>query len=135
MDFDLKNFQIPKDLIERSSSRSGGAGGQHVNKVSTKIEIRFHLMEARWIPLAVRRRIALAYPGRMNKAGELVISSDQSRSQYQNEEMCFEKLYDMIASCWTAPKKRIKTRPTRSSKEKRIGDKKRLSEKKKNRKV
>jgi len=135
MVLELKNFQIPRERIERSSSRSGGSGGQHVNKVSTKIEIRFHLMDATWIPLPVRRRMQASFSGRVNKLGELVISSDQSRSQHQNEENCFEKLYGMIASCWTAPKKRVKTKPTRSSKEKRIGDKKRLSEKKKNRKV
>lgn len=135
MTTDFKSFKIPRDQIEKSSSRSGGAGGQHVNKTNTKIELRFHLMSATWLPNAVRRRMFKACAGRINNDGELSINSSQSRSQHQNEEDCFKKLRELIEDSWLPPKKRIKTRPTRGSKERRLDDKKKNSERKKNRKI
>ena len=124
-------FPIPRDKIEVRTSRSGGAGGQHVNKVETKVEIRFNLAEAEWIPLAVRGRMREAYTTRLTRDGELTITCEETRSQARNSELCFEKLSAMIESCWRAPKKRIKTKPTRSSKEKRLSSKKQRSDTKK----
>jgi ribosome-associated protein len=122
---------IPREKVELSYSRSGGAGGQHVNKVETKAELRFRLLEADWIPAPVRMRMHTAYATRINREGEIIISSEETRSQIQNAEICFEKLASMIEACWRAPKKRIKTKPTRASREKRLGGKKHHSDKKK----
>ncbi|MEO5667591.1 MAG: alternative ribosome rescue aminoacyl-tRNA hydrolase ArfB, partial [Bdellovibrionota bacterium] len=103
----------------------------HVNKVETKVEIRFHLWNADWIPLGVKTRMAQAYATKLNRDGELSVVCDETRSQARNAEICFDKLTELIQSCWFAPKKRVKTKPTRSSKEKRLTTKKRDGDKKK----
>jgi ribosome-associated protein len=119
---------IPRERLEIRSSRSGGAGGQHVNKVETKIEIRFVLADADWIPAPVRLRMAEAFGSRLNQAGEFSVVCDETRSQARNIDIGLEKLRGLVASCWKPPKKRIKTKPTRSSKQKRLDSKKRRSE-------
>uniref|UniRef100_A0A671R8Y3 Large ribosomal subunit protein mL62 n=1 Tax=Sinocyclocheilus anshuiensis TaxID=1608454 RepID=A0A671R8Y3_9TELE len=77
-------------------SRSSGPGGQHVNKVSTKAEVRFHVQTAEWIPEEVRREILLKNKTRVNKAGELIVTSEISRSQKRNLEDCLQKISEMI---------------------------------------
>ncbi|HVJ64659.1 MAG TPA: alternative ribosome rescue aminoacyl-tRNA hydrolase ArfB [Bdellovibrionota bacterium] len=126
-------FEIPRDRVEVRAARSGGSGGQHVNKVETKIEIRFSLDDCDWIPPDVQERLRANFNSRINKAGEFLVSSEASRSQNQNLEDAFKKLREMILSCWYAPKKRIKSKPTRSSREKRLKTKRVLSDKKKSR--
>ncbi len=125
-----KSFLIPLEKLEIRSARSSGPGGQHVNKVETKIEIRFHLDSADWIPLSVRERMSRTFSSRINKNGEFILTCEESRSRSQNLENAISKLREMILSCWYAPKKRIKTKATRSSKEKRLSDKKLTSRKK-----
>lgn len=127
------NFAIPKDRLEIRTSRSGGSGGQHVNKVETKVEIRFHLETCDWIPTDVKERLKQSFGSRLNKEGEFSLSSEATRSQGQNLEDCLEKLRGLIEQCWVPPKKRIKTKPSRSSKEKRLKSKKRQGDKKKHR--
>jgi protein subunit release factor B len=129
----FSTFAIPRDKLEIRSSRSGGSGGQHVNKVETKIDIRFNLLTCEWIPEAVKVRMTQAFATRINKQGELVVTSEATRSQVQNLEDCIKKLYQMIGSCWNAPKKRIKSKPTKGSKERRLKGKKLHADKKKSR--
>lgn len=126
-------FTIPRDQLEIRSSRSGGSGGQHVNKVETKIEIRFNLETCTWIPVDVKGRLAEQYKSRINKSQEFLVSSEVTRSQSQNLEDCIEKLRQMIGLCWLPPKKRIKSKPTRGSKERRLKSKKLHGDKKKGR--
>ncbi|XP_072523607.1 large ribosomal subunit protein mL62 [Salminus brasiliensis] len=87
---------IPLDKLKISYSRSSGAGGQHVNKVSTKAEVRFHVQTAAWIPEDVRNEIILKNKTRINKAGELIVTSEFSRSQQRNLEDCLQKISEMI---------------------------------------
>ncbi|XP_073684785.1 large ribosomal subunit protein mL62 [Garra rufa] len=88
---------IPVDKLKITYSRSSGPGGQNVNKVSTKAEVRFHVQTAEWIPEEVRREILLKNKTRVNKAGELIVTSEISRSQHRNLEDCLQKISEMIA--------------------------------------
>uniref|UniRef100_A0A8C2C4X0 Large ribosomal subunit protein mL62 n=1 Tax=Cyprinus carpio TaxID=7962 RepID=A0A8C2C4X0_CYPCA len=88
--------RIPVDKLKITYSRSSGPGGQHVNKVSTKAEVRFHVQTAEWIPEEVRQEILLKNKTRVNKAGELIVTSDISRSQQRNLEDCLQKISEMI---------------------------------------
>uniref|UniRef100_A0A8P4G2P5 Large ribosomal subunit protein mL62 n=1 Tax=Dicentrarchus labrax TaxID=13489 RepID=A0A8P4G2P5_DICLA len=92
----------PKRLTV-SYSRSGGPGGQHVNKVNTKTEVRFHVHTADWIPEDVRRKIFEKNKKRINKAGELLVTSELSRSQQRNLSDCIQKISAIIAEASEKP--------------------------------
>ncbi|EDL34484.1 immature colon carcinoma transcript 1, isoform CRA_d, partial [Mus musculus] len=91
---------IPLDRLSISYCRSSGPGGQNVNKVNSKAEVRFHLASADWIEEPVRQKIALT----INKAGELVLTSESSRYQFRNLAECLQKIRDMIAEASQVPK-------------------------------
>ena len=132
---------MDQDLSERgfsnefqfSASRSSGPGGQHVNKVSTKMELRFHVASSALLSDAEKELIAEKLAGRINAAGELVLVSQSERSQLQNKEKVTEKFYFLLKRALTPQKKRSPTRPTRASKEERLEIKRQLSEKKERR--
>ncbi|RXN05237.1 peptidyl-tRNA hydrolase mitochondrial [Labeo rohita] len=92
----MKLSSLP-DKLKITYSRSSGPGGQHVNKVSTKAEVRFHVQTAEWIPEEVRQEILLKNKTRINKVGELIVTSEISRSQQRNLEDCLQKISEMIA--------------------------------------
>uniref|UniRef100_A0A3Q0SPZ4 Large ribosomal subunit protein mL62 n=1 Tax=Amphilophus citrinellus TaxID=61819 RepID=A0A3Q0SPZ4_AMPCI len=93
-------------VLERltvSYSRSSGPGGQHVNKVSTKAEVRFHVQTAEWIPEDVRKKILEKNKNRITKAGELLVTSELSRSQQRNLSDCIQKISTIIAEASEKP--------------------------------
>ncbi|XP_049614103.1 large ribosomal subunit protein mL62 isoform X2 [Syngnathus scovelli] len=94
---------VPVDRLTVSYSRSSGPGGQHVNKVNTKTEIRFHVLTADWIPEDVRQKIMEKNPNRINKAGELMVTSELSRSQQRNYGDCIQKISAIIAEASVKP--------------------------------
>ncbi|XP_039991366.1 peptidyl-tRNA hydrolase ICT1, mitochondrial [Xiphias gladius] len=94
---------IPVDRLTVSYSRSSGPGGQHVNKVSTKAEVRFHVQTADWIPEDVRQKIFEKNKNRINKAGELLVTSELSRSQRRNLSDCIQKISAIIAEASKKP--------------------------------
>ncbi|NP_001313644.1 large ribosomal subunit protein mL62 [Danio rerio] len=93
---DQQLTHIPVDKLKVSYSRSSGAGGQHVNKVNTKAEVRFHVQTADWLPETLKSQILLKHQSRINKAGELFVRSEISRSQRRNLQECVQKLTALI---------------------------------------
>uniref|UniRef100_A0A8I6A3T5 Large ribosomal subunit protein mL62 n=1 Tax=Rattus norvegicus TaxID=10116 RepID=A0A8I6A3T5_RAT len=97
-------FLLLLDRLSISYCRSSGPGGQNVNKVNSKAEVRFHLASADWIAEPVRQKIALTHKNKINKAGELVLTSESSRYQFRNLAECLQKIRDMIAKASQVPK-------------------------------
>uniref|UniRef100_A0A669Q3C5 Large ribosomal subunit protein mL62 n=1 Tax=Phasianus colchicus TaxID=9054 RepID=A0A669Q3C5_PHACC len=92
------------DRVTVSYSRSSGPGGQNVNKVNTKAEVRFHLASADWIPEAVREKMASMHRNKINRAGELIVNSEESRYQMRNLAICLEKIRVMVTEATEKPK-------------------------------
>jgi len=126
MDIDL----IIKEL-KFSASRSSGAGGQNVNKVSTKIELRFDLESTTLFTIDEKERIYKKLKNRISNEGILILTSESERTQLGNKKKAIELFLALMEKALVKPKKRIKTKPTKSSREKRLQDKKLVSEKKK----
>ncbi|XP_066561008.1 large ribosomal subunit protein mL62 isoform X2 [Amia ocellicauda] len=99
-----KTTDIPVDRLTVSYSRSSGPGGQHVNKVNTKAEIRFHIHTADWIPEDVRQKIIQKNKNRINKSGELFVTSEISRYQMRNFADCLQKIRDIITEASFKPR-------------------------------
>ncbi|XP_015988054.2 peptidyl-tRNA hydrolase ICT1, mitochondrial [Rousettus aegyptiacus] len=88
---------IPLDRLTISYCRSSGPGGQNVNKVNSKAEVRFHLASADWIAEPVRQKMAVTHKNKINRSGELILTSECSRYQLRNLADCLQKIRDMIA--------------------------------------
>ena len=112
--------------------RSSGPGGQNVNKRATKAQLRVGVGEL-GLPMMAAVRLRKLAGGSITREDELLISCDQTRSQGRNRQGCMDQLRAMVNAAMVVPKKRKKTKPTRGSVERRIGEKKRRSELKKRR--
>lgn len=101
-----KRVTIPEDRLELSYVRSSGAGGQNVNKLNTKAELKFHVATATWMPKEVRDRLAKQEANRINKEGYLSLSSQDHRMQGQNRKEVVSKLEALVLQAWPRPKER-----------------------------
>jgi ribosome-associated protein len=131
MDIRDRNFQ---DEFVFQASRSGGPGGQNVNKVSSKVELRFHIANSVLLNEEEKTIIAEKLINKINNLGELILVSQTERSQLQNKEKVIEKFYFLIKKALTPRKKRLNTKPTKASVEKRLESKRVQAKIKANRK-
>jgi len=121
--------------MEISFARSSGAGGQNVNKLNTKVELRFKLSEATWIPAEVRGRIRENFGNRLNKDGYFVVTSQEYRTQAQNRKDAVGKLEDIVLKAYPRPKvRKVRKGVSKKAKERNKENKRKRSQVKANRK-
>ena len=127
-----EKLEIAEEQLQWSFARSSGPGGQNVNKVNSKATLRWTpvpgtLSQAAWNRF---QRKAQCY---ITTEGQVVIQSQEHRDQAQNIDSCREKLRTLLLAALTPPKRRIATKPTKASRQRRLDDKQRRSDKKKSR--
>ena len=124
---------IPSDEILISTARSSGPGGQNVNKVNSKVTLHWSPGNCSALRADWRRRFVANHANRINREGQVVISSQQYRDQTRNLADARQRLVSMLLSCQNPPKSRTATRPTLGSKRRRLEQKRQQSQKKQNR--
>lgn len=127
----MKNFEHE---LSYKTSRSSGSGGQNVNKVETSVTVLWKVEDSAVFTDFEKERIALKLKNIINLEGVLQFTVSESRTQLQNKKIAIEKIQELVNKSLIVPKKRIATKPSRAKVEERLESKKKLSEKKENRK-
>lgn len=120
--------------LSYKTSRSSGSGGQNVNKVETSVTVLWKVEDSAVFTESEKERILLKLKNKINAEGILQTTVSESRTQLQNKKIAIEKIQELVNKSLIVPKKRIATKPSRTKVEKRLESKKKLSEKKENRK-
>lgn len=131
----MAQINIPFSEFSFTFSRSGGAGGQNVNKVNSKVVLEWNIATSGAISWSVKERFRIKFKGFVNEEGIVQITGQRHRSQKDNIDDCIHKLHAMIEEVFTPPKTRKATKPKRSAVLKRLNSKKKDSEKKRMRKT
>ncbi len=126
-----ERIRIPDDELSFEFARSGGPGGQNVNKVASKATLRWNPVTSGALPPAVRDRLLQAVGSKLTTEGELLITSQKTRDQGRNVEDCREKLREIVLAASRPPKVRRATKPTKTSQTRRVEAKSRRSDVKK----
>jgi len=122
-----ESLSVDEDELVWRAARASGPGGQHVNKTSTAVELRFDVRGSPSLPEDVRGRLERLAGSRLTQDGVIVLFSQGSRSQEMNRQEARERLFDLVRQATHRPKPRKKTRPTYASKLKRLEGKSRRS--------
>jgi ribosome-associated protein len=125
-----QSLSIPRSELDVRVSRSSGAGGQHVNKTSSRVEIFWNILNSRALDEEQRNRLRQKLASRITSDGSVRVVASDMRSQNRNRELAEERLADLVRRALVIPKKRRATKPTKASKEARLESKKRHSTKK-----
>lgn len=124
------HLSIPLREFDFTFSRSGGPGGQNVNKVNSRVSLRWNVRKTEALPPAVLNRFVERFHRRITQDGELLIHSQRFRDQGRNVADCLDRLRQMVLEIAIAPKTRRPTKPTRASKRRRLQNKRHRSQKK-----
>jgi len=124
-------MNLPEHEIEFSAMRSRGPGGQNVNKTNSAIQLRWNLSHSTYFPLEIHQRLLKKLFSKLTIAGEIIIRSEAFRDQEANKKDALKKLNEMLTQALFVQKKRIKTKPSRGAREKRLRAKTKRSETKK----
>lgn len=127
------DLSIPRSELLYRASRAGGAGGQHVNTSSTRIELLWDLPRSTAVSDEQRQRLVAKLTARLDAEGFVRVVSSARRSQQQNREAAEQRLIELVRQALIVPKARKKTKPGRAAKERRLSEKKRHAERKQNR--
>ncbi len=128
------NTSVIISELKFKAIRSSGAGGQHVNKVSSKVELSFDIMASLGLTDDEKLLLIQKLSSRLSKSGILLIQCGESRSQHRNKELAIKRLLDTLKANLHIPKKRIATKPSKNSVKKRLDSKQKQATKKINRK-
>jgi len=128
-----ESLSIPRTELDVRVSRSSGAGGQHVNKTSSRVEIFWNIVGSRAVSEEQRARLREKLASRLTTEGSIRVVASDMRSQSRNRELAEERLADLVRRALVIPRKRRATKPTRAAKEARLDSKKRHSTKKRDR--
>jgi ribosome-associated protein len=126
---------IPRAELTYRATRAGGAGGQHVNTSSTRIELLWDLGGSTAVSDEIRQRLTDKLASRITAEGHVRVVASERRSQTQNRTAAEERLADLVRRALVVQKKRRPTKPSRAAKERRLAEKKKRSERKKNRRA
>jgi ribosome-associated protein len=127
------SIDIPESELTERFLRADGPGGQHVNRTESAVELRFDVAHSPSLPEPVRARVLARRDRRLTDDGVMVIQARRFRDQARNRDDARERLVEIIRTSLTPPKKRVATRPTRASKERRLAGKKQRGKVKRNR--
>lgn len=125
---------VPAEALRFAASRSSGPGGQNVNKVSTRIELRVALADLP-IPPAAADRLRRLAGRKVTESGDLVIAADEHRSQARNKGEAMDRLRELVVHALVKPRVRRATKPTKSSQRRRVDEKKQRGQTKSNRRA
>jgi ribosome-associated protein len=128
-----ESVSIPRSELSYRASRAGGAGGQHVNTSSTRIEVLWPIARTQVLDEAQRQRVTEKLAARIDAEGNVRVVASKERSQLQNRDAAEKRLAELVRGALAVPKKRRATRVPRAAKEKRLEEKKQRSERKKHR--
>ncbi len=128
-----RKISIPLSEFKFAYSRSPGPGGQNVNKVNTKVTLKWNVEKTDSLPDQVHARLISKFSNRISKTGELIVTSHRFRDQGRNVADCLNKLREMVLAVATPPKSRKKTKPSKAAKRRRLDEKRRTSDRKQSR--
>ena len=128
---ELPDVDEIRSELKFTMSRSGGPGGQSVNKLNTKVTLKWDVKNANALSDDQRSKLMIKLANLINNEGELVLTAQETRSQVKNKEDVIRKLEVLIKNAFVIQKTRKRTKPTKASVKKRLNNKKKLSDKKK----